>query len=746
LIKRWNKADYSCSTTNYSYVVLTAVLFLFLYDASHSMASTTTAQTAIPASIPFNLAALQVDTQITRGHPILLAQAAPLLPKRKSTIKREVVAEYAAETLAKKYLERIKNEEPGLLRVEQKNKQLIRVFLGPFQDQLEAQPVLNQLKQLRILFKLSFDDERQGYVIRLGAFESNQRAQQFRFQLEKLGIDNVKMSSAILNVFQVVRITVTKERITPPIIVDAPSKLPPATPPDDTTPIAQQPPDIVEDIAQQASDVVESEVTSSIVIEGLGIEGLFFDDGPRDDRGEEDRKPSIWADLEWGGFYKNETAYRYREPRSVTKIRNTLYLDARYPLTDSIELFSAGWAYYDLAYDLFNYNTIAARAERNDDEPLVFVERLDEEKDSNVIEIRELYADLSLEGLDLRIGKQFIVWGVLEGVRIVDEINPIDFRELINLDLLDYRISLWSLKLDYFREDTSYQLVWIPDLRFHKPAPRGSEWELLQNVCIGQAAEILCADSSPESWTLRDSELGMKMETYLWDTELSFSYFYTWDDFPVIFRSIRVDDNNIPPAFYPTYTRLHMFGSTAVKQLGRYILKGEAAFVTGKNFGTKNTTDLDGNGYLDDDGELLRNHIRWGLGVEFNILGMDIAPGIAQWIILDYEDEIMQDRFDTSINLFVRKELPEQAAVFQMLAIYLVNLEEILLKPEITFQFSDNLQMGVGLDLFYGLKSDFGSAQAIRTASVFDPNAARAQFIGNFRDNDRIFFDFKYSF
>jgi len=707
---------------SYNHVVLT--LTLFVCYIPHAMASqNASALTAMPASILTNSAELKVDTQITNGNPILLAQLAPLLPNVKSRTKREVIAEYAAETLAQQHLESLKNEDPELLRVERKSKQLTRVFLGPFQNQLEAEPILNRLKQLRILFKFNFDDELQGYVIRLGAFENNQRAQQFHSQLEKLGIDDIQITSVILNVFQVVRITVLEKEPAPPL----PSTLPDTQPP---------PPDVVED-----------EIDDSIVIEGLGIDGLFIDDGPRDDRNEQNTKRSLWADLEWGGFYRNETAYRYREPRSVTKIRNTLYLDARYPLTDNIEFFAAGWAYYDLAYDLFNYNTIAARSERNDDEPLVFVERLDEEKDSNVVEIRELYADFLLDGLDLRIGKQFIVWGVLEGVRIVDEINPMDFRELINLDLLDYRIPLWSVKLDYFREDTSYQLVWIPDLRFHKPAPRGSEWELLQNVCVGQAAEILCADSSPESWTLRDSELGLKMETYLWDTELSFSYFYTWDDFPVIFRSIRVDDNNIPPAFYPTYTRLHMFGTTAVKQLGRYILKGEASFVTGKYFGTKNTTDRDGNGYLDDDGELLRKHIRWGLGVEFNIMGMDVAPGIAQWIILDYEDEIMQDRFDTSINLFVRKELPEQAAVFQMLAIYLVSLKELLLKPEITFQFSDNMQMGVGLDLFYGLKSDFGSAQAVQaSASVFDPNAARAQFIGNFHNNDRIYFDFKYSF
>jgi len=739
LIKRWKKADDSCFSTSYGQIIF--IVALYLWGGSHAIASqggSTVA--AMPNALPFNSAALYLDTKITKGQLIVLAQTASLLPRSESKINREVLAEYAAEALAKKHLKSLQNKDSGLIRVERKIKHLTRVFLGPFQNRLEAQPILDDLKQRRVLFKFSFDDELQAYVIRLGAFEKDQDVERFSSQLEKLKIGGVKKTPVMLNFYQVVRITIPQKT---PKIVDAPKVSPPLVEPPKVKTVEPpkvkpvEPPEVVVISVPQF-------VEPSVEIEGLGIEGLFIDDGPRDDQ--EESEPSIWADFEWSGFYRNETAYRYQEPRSISKARNTLYLDARYPVTDNIELFAAGWAYYDLAYDLFNYRTIAARVERNDEEPLVFIERLDQEKDSNVKEIRELYADFLFDGLDLRVGKQFIVWGVLEGVRIVDEINPIDFRELINLDLLDYRIPLWSLKLDYFREDTSYQLVWIPDLRFNKPAPRGSEWELLQDVCVGQAEEILCIDSSPESWTLKDSEIGLKIDTYLWDTELSFSYFYTWDDFPVIFRSIRVDDNTVPPAFYPLYTRIHMFGATAVKQLGNYILKGELAYVTGKYFGTRNVPDRDANGYLDDDGELIRNHFRWGLGTEFNMMGMDVSPGIAQWVILDYDESIMQERLDTSFFLFVRKELPEKAAVFQMLAIYLVSLKELLLKPEITFQFSDNLQLGIGLDLFYGLKSDFGSNQSQVTSAVFDPNAARAQFIGNFNNNDRIYFDFKYSF
>src|SRR5690554_134566 len=69
--------------------------------------------------------------------------------------------------------------------------------------------------------------------------------------------------------------------------------------------------------------------------------------------------------LSWSGYFKNETAYRYREPRSFTKIRNMLALEANYRFTDRIDLTAAGWAYYDLVYDLFDYRTVSGRAERD---------------------------------------------------------------------------------------------------------------------------------------------------------------------------------------------------------------------------------------------------------------------------------------------------------------------------------------------------------------------------------------------
>ncbi|MFQ5468749.1 MAG: hypothetical protein ACE5EH_00435 [Gammaproteobacteria bacterium] len=447
-----------------------------------------------------------------------------------------------------------------------------------------------------------------------------------------------------------------------------------------------------------------------------------------------DEPAGLFSDISINGYFKNETAYRYNEPRSITKLRNIAFLGANAPIGEDAKLTFSGWVYHDLAYDLFDYETISARFVRDAEQPLVFVENLLHEKDTPVAEFRELYLDYFFDNMDIRIGKQFVVWGVLDGIRIVDEVNPMDFRELILLDLLDYRIPLWTFKLDYYGENADYQFLWIPDVRFHKPAPPGSEWELLQEVPNTHF---------PKKYELINSEFGVRMTRDFWDTEFTFSYMYTWDDFPVVFRQVELD-SSIDPVFIPTFTRINIFGSTFIKQLGKFVVKGELAFVPDKYFGLGNDSDINDDGFLDNDGELKKQHIRWGLGIDFNIWGIDFSPAISQWVILDYDDRLLQDRFDTSFALFIRKPLPQKSAVFQLLMINLINLGETYIKPKVMFDITDQFQIATGLDLLMGKKSQFGvSASTALTPTTIEQ---RAQFFGNFHDNDRVFIEFKYAY
>jgi len=64
------------------------------------------------------------------------------------------------------------------------------------------------------------------------------------------------------------------------------------------------------------------------------------------------------------------------------------------------------------------------------------------------LELRELYIDTELAGAYWRLGKQQIVWGQADGLRVLDVINPLDFREFILPKFEDHRIPLWTANIE----------------------------------------------------------------------------------------------------------------------------------------------------------------------------------------------------------------------------------------------------------------------------------------------------------
>ncbi len=45
--------------------------------------------------------------------------------------------------------------------------------------------------------------------------------------------------------------------------------------------------------------------------------------------------------------------------------------------------------------------------------------------------LREAYVDTSVNDWDLRLGKQQVVWGTADGIKLLDMINPTDYRFMV---------------------------------------------------------------------------------------------------------------------------------------------------------------------------------------------------------------------------------------------------------------------------------------------------------------------------
>ncbi|MCB1852165.1 MAG: RNA polymerase-associated protein rapA [Gammaproteobacteria bacterium] len=62
--------------------------------------------------------------------------------------------------------------------------------------------------------------------------------------------------------------------------------------------------------------------------------------------------------------------------------------------------------------------------------------------------LRELYIDTSFSDWDFRFGKQQVVWGTADGIKLLDIINPTDYRELVQNTMEDSRIPIWMIKAE----------------------------------------------------------------------------------------------------------------------------------------------------------------------------------------------------------------------------------------------------------------------------------------------------------
>jgi len=62
--------------------------------------------------------------------------------------------------------------------------------------------------------------------------------------------------------------------------------------------------------------------------------------------------------------------------------------------------------------------------------------------------LREAYIDSEVGDLSLRVGKQQVVWGTADGMKLLDAINPTDYTEMAQNQMEDSRIPVWMINAE----------------------------------------------------------------------------------------------------------------------------------------------------------------------------------------------------------------------------------------------------------------------------------------------------------
>lgn len=79
--------------------------------------------------------------------------------------------------------------------------------------------------------------------------------------------------------------------------------------------------------------------------------------------------------------------------------------------------------------------------------------------------LREFYFDTQGAGWDWRLGKQQVVWGTADGIKLLDIINPTDYRELNQNTSEDSRIPVWMINAEKTLDNGSNIQVIVSEAR-----------------------------------------------------------------------------------------------------------------------------------------------------------------------------------------------------------------------------------------------------------------------------------------
>ena len=381
--------------------------------------------------------------------------------------------------------------------------------------------------------------------------------------------------------------------------------------------------------------------------------------------------------------------------------------------------------------------------------------------------LREFYVDYHSTDWEVRVGKQMIVWGEIDGFRLLDLVNPFDLRQFILDDYEDSRMPQWGIDAKWRfwpgKPNRNLEFVFIPNWRSNYLMVEGSQWEVDElkvfrggtnafnyfDALLGPLYSFELNDEKPAN-TLGNASYGLRykdiLQTKRGALAYTLSYFYTLDyNFTPFVRGWSPvfgfgSTNGRSPAGFPgfinaptrvdlEYRRRHILGATFNYTLGYWQLRGEFAYTINNHVGVD---PLKNPSSTHQTMALQRDTFNYCLGFDRSIFtDWFISGQIIQNVVIDAPSNMvkglsLRDRrsVDTFFTLVVQKLFYNDQMTIQSLIAYGTE-GEWWISPMFKWETTQNSTVSLGAQIFEGNPYDT---------------------LGQFDRNDLIFTRIRYSF
>lgn len=273
-----------------------------------------------------------------------------------------------------------------------------------------------------------------------------------------------------------------------------------------------------------------------------------------------------------------------------------------------------------------------------------------------VLETYESFYDLKdayIQGtltpsLDIKIGRQVVIWGKSDSIRITDVINPLDNREPGMVDIEDLRLSETMTKLDYYFGDYSLSAMIIHEPRLEIESAFGSDYrprDGFGETPYGPVApDAIYPDLYQQGWEIENTQFALALDGRYEGWDLSW---YAANVLSDRFSMMTEDDGTV----LRTFEKIYMVGMATNIVSGAWLYKAEAAYIM----------DIDYRSVEDN-----KDRLDALLGVDYSgftktVLSLELADRH----IFDYEEVMLQNTLLSAAPSFpdyVREDTVQLAA------------------------------------------------------------------------------------
>lgn len=318
------------------------------------------------------------------------------------------------------------------------------------------------------------------------------------------------------------------------------------------------------------------------------------------------------------------------------------------------------------------------------------------------IELRDAFVEIPFGRHQARIGKQQIVWGRLDGIKVLDVLNPQRFREFILEDFADSRIGTWSAHLDFLLGGWRAELALIPDTTAHEIPEAGAWFELTAPRFRYGAApggpRPLQTTKRPER---SDGTVAGRISRKIGGLDLGLIALSGIDFEPLG----RLSCETGTPILEQFYERLELYGLQAETAAAGLVFRLEASYQPGRTFNTRTNNGL-----------ATRELPQWRAAAGVDIdgpLGIFVNVQYLHDQVMDAPDDLIRPEIDRLVTVFARRTFLHETLDLELRWYGELEKDDGMARGALEYQLGGNTRLRLAGDWFYGDREGlFGQFEA----------------------------------